>query len=255
MFSLENKTAIITGASRGIGLAIAEAYAKAGAQVVLASRKAEGIAQALNTLSEAGCENVYGRACHVGSEEQVSDLVAWTTKEVGLPDIAVANAGTNPYFGSMIDTPEPAWDKTFEVNLKGAFWLFRDIAKGLLPSRKPGSLICISSVAALDAAPLQGAYGMTKASLVSMTKTLAFELGPQNIRVNSIAPGLIETRLSQALISDPELLKHFEEKSALKRIGQPEEIAGAALYLASDAASFVTGQTIAVDGGFSSCGV
>lgn len=254
MIHLNGKTAIVTGASRGIGLAIAEAFSKAGAQVVIASRKADGIERALAELSEAGCENVQGRTCHVGSEEQVGDLVQWTTKEVGVPDIAVANAGTNPYFGPMLATPDTAWDKTFEVNLKGAFWLFRDVAKGLMNSDLPGSLVCISSVAALGAAPLQGTYGMTKASLISMTQTLAFELGPRKIRVNAIAPGLIDTKLSQALISNPAILKHFEEKSALKRIGTPHEIASAALYLASDAASYVTGQTLAVDGGFSSSG-
>jgi NAD(P)-dependent dehydrogenase (short-subunit alcohol dehydrogenase family) len=251
---LKDKTAIVTGASRGIGLAIAQAFAKAGAKVVIASRKPDGVEQAVAKLKEAGCDHVYGRTCHVGSEAQIAELVQWTTEEVGLPDVAVANAGTNPYFGPMLATPETAWDKTFEVNLKGAFWLFRDVSKGLMKADRPGSLLSISSVAALGAAPLQGTYGMTKASLVSMTQTLAFELGPRKIRVNAIAPGLIDTKLSQALVSNPAILQHFEEKSALKRIGEPEEIASAALYLASDAASFVTGQTIAVDGGFSSSG-
>jgi NAD(P)-dependent dehydrogenase (short-subunit alcohol dehydrogenase family) len=150
----------------------------------------------------------------------------------------------------MIDAPDWAWDKTFDVNLKGCFWPAREVARRLIAAKQGGSLINVSSVAGYLASPLQGIYATTKAALMSMTKTLAVELGSFDIRVNSIAPGLIETRLATAITSSQEASSIFTDRSAIKRVGQPDELAGIAVYLASDEASFTTGQTFVVDGGF-----
>ncbi len=180
----------------------------------------------------------------------MGELFAWMEREVGAPDVAVNNAATNPHFGPMLGVDWPAWDKTFEVNLKGYFEVARQTAKRLIEKNRAGSIINVASVAGLRAAPMQGVYGMTKAAVISMTQTLAVELGRAKIRVNAIAPGLVETRFASTLISNEETAKYMNERSALGRHAQPEEIAPLAVYLASDEASFVTGQTYVIDGGF-----
>jgi NAD(P)-dependent dehydrogenase (short-subunit alcohol dehydrogenase family) len=164
--------------------------------------------------------------------------------------VLVNCAGTNPYFGPMIGIDPGAYAKTFEVNLQGAVEATRAFAQHVIDRKGSGSVVSITSVAGLRAAPMQGVYGMTKAAMASMTQTLAFELGSSQIRVNAIAPGLIETKLAAAIISSPTLVEKVLDRTALGRVGRPEEIASAALFLASDAASYVTGQTLAVDGGF-----
>ena len=247
---LKGKKAIVTGGSRGIGEAIATAFAKEGAKVVIVSRKQESLDEVAEKINSQVPESVLARACHQGKIDQVEALCEWANATLGRVDILVNNAATNPYFGPMLDIPEVLFDKTFEVNLKGPFELTRRVTSMWREQQKPGSVINISSVAGTLAAPLQGVYGMTKAAMIAMTKTLAVELGPAGIRVNSIAPGLIDTKLSQAIVSSPDLVKIFNDHTALKRHGQPEEIAGLAVYLASDEASFVTGQTICADGGY-----
>ena len=164
-------------------------------------------------------------------------------------DVLVNNAATNPYFGPMIDIGESAFDKTFEVNVKGYFTAAREVIRHLQARRAPGSIVNIASVAGLRAAPFQGVYGMTKAAVISMTQTLAFEVGGQGIRVNAIAPGLIETRFAAAIVTNEELHRRVVERTPLGRHGQPAELVGAALYLASDASSYVNGHTLVVDGG------
>jgi NAD(P)-dependent dehydrogenase (short-subunit alcohol dehydrogenase family) len=168
--------------------------------------------------------------------------------------VLVNCAGTNPYFGPMIGIDPGAYQKTFDVNLLGAFEATRAFAEHVIARKGKGSVINIASIAGMRAAMLQGVYGMTKAAMISMTQTFAVELGPSGIRVNSIAPGLIETRLAAALTSNPEVVERYSTRTALGRIGQPEELAGAALFLASDAASYVTGQTLVVDGGLTISG-
>lgn len=243
--TLEGKVAIVTGASRGLGEAIARTYAAHGAKVVLAARKLEGLAAVAESIGE----SALAVAAHTGREDDCKRLVAEAIARFGKVDVLVNNAGTNPYFGPMIDIDEGAWDKTFEVNVKGYFWMSREVAKHLRSRDSGGSIIHMASVAGLVGAPLQAVYGMTKAAVLSMTKTQAMELAANQIRVNAIAPGYIDTRFASAVTKNEELTEVLMQRTPMRRYGQPDEVAGAALYLASDSASYLTGQAIVIDGG------
>jgi NAD(P)-dependent dehydrogenase (short-subunit alcohol dehydrogenase family) len=247
---LEGKLALISGGSRGIGAAIATAFAREGARVVISSRKLEGLEATAREVNDSYPDSAIPRACHLGHPDQIEELVSWMEGELGIPDILVNNAGTNPYFGPLLGVTPELWQKTFEVNLRGYFETTRQVAQRWQDGDRKGSIVNIASVAGLRAAPLQGVYGMTKAGVISMTMTLAVELGSVGIRVNAIAPGVIETRLSAMLVQNPDIIRVFTDHTALKRYGQPEEIAELAVYLGSDESSFVTGQTFCVDGGF-----
>jgi len=258
---LQDKVAIVTGASRGIGEAIARLFAQSGAKVVIASRKQEGLDAARARMIEAGVaeEAVVATACHAGKSDQIAALFDSTVARFGRLDVLVNNAAANPYFGPLVAADRPAWDKTFEVNLRGYYEMAqaavaRFLDQGPDASGSAGNIVNVASVVALTGAPLQGIYAMTKAGVVSMTKTLAVELGPSGIRVNAIAPGLVETKFASAIVHNDDLVKRITERTPLGRYAQPEEIAGAALYLASDAASFVTGHTLVVDGGMTISG-
>ena len=242
---------MITGGSRGIGEATARVFAKAGAKIVIASRKEEGIHAAAKRIVDSGVAegHVVPMVCHTGKPEMVQALFDGTIERFGQLDILVNNAATNPYFGPLVAADRRAWDKTFEVNAWGYFDVARAAIKYWIDQDRPGVVINIASVAGFMASPMQGIYAMTKAAVISMTKTMAAELGPSNIRVNAIAPGLIDTRLAAALVNNEDIVKPVIERTPLRRYGQPEEIAGAALFLASDAASFVTGHTLVADGG------
>ncbi len=248
LIHLEGKVAIVTGASRGIGEAIARAFAGAGARVVLAARKVEPL-QAVAESIEASGGQAIALPCHAGQIEQLRALVGGAVERFGKVDVLVNNAATNPYFGPMLGVDEGSYAKTFEVNLKGYFEAARLVANHLLERNAGGSIINVASVVGLGAAPLQGVYAMTKAAVISMTKTLAYELGGNNVRVNAIAPGLVKTRFASALVDNADIVARVVAHTPLGRYASPEEIAGAALYLASDAASFVTGHTLVVDGG------
>lgn len=245
--NLEGKVAIITGASRGIGLATAEAFLEAGAKVVMCSRKEDAIKSAAQSIASKG--EVEGVACHAGKPDEIKALVAHTIRRFSKVDVLVNNAGTNPYFGPMLGVEDGAWKKTFEINLEGYFVATREVANHLMERSASGSIVSVASVAGIVAAPLQGVYGMTKAAIISMTKTLAQELGHANIRVNAIAPGLVDTRLAAAIVGSDEVRGMVMSRTPLARVGRPEEIAAGALFLASDAASYVTGHTLVMDGG------
>src|SRR5580698_1459895 len=247
---LDGKVAVITGGSRGIGEAIARAFVAAGARVAIASRKLEGVeAVAASIAKEHGGDRVRAVAAHTGKEDECVRLIREAITMFGKVDVLVNNAGTNPYFGPMVSAEGAAWDKTFDVNLKGYFWCAREVARHLSGREAPGSIINVASVAGIVASPMQGIYSMTKAAVISMTKTLALELGPSRIRVNAIAPGFVDTRLASAILKNDDLLKSLVGRTPLGRYGEPDEIAGGALYLASDAASFLTGHTLVIDGG------
>lgn len=247
---LKEKVAIVSGGSRGIGACIARSFAREGAKVVITSRKQEALDETAASINEAYPGRVIPKACHIGHLDQIESFMKWVSEEVGQPTILVNNAATNPYFGPMLGISEGAWDKTFDVNLRGYFEMTRSVAQALLDSQTPGSIINVSSVAGIKAAPFQGVYGMTKAAILSMTKTLSLELGEAGIRVNAVAPGLVDTKLASAIVSSDEMTEMFTQRTALKRYAQPEELAEIFVYLASDEASYVTGQTFCVDGGF-----
>jgi NAD(P)-dependent dehydrogenase (short-subunit alcohol dehydrogenase family) len=242
---LEGKVAIVTGASRGIGEAIARSFAASGAKVVLAARKPEGLDKVAASLGR----EALAVATHTGKEDDCKRLVSEALKHFGKVDVLVNNAGANPYFGPLLDVDNGAWDKTFEVNLKGYFWMLREVARHLRAREAPGSIVNVASVTGLEAAPMQGVYGMTKAAVISMTKTFAFELASSKIRVNALAPGLVDTRFASAIVQNEGLVSEVVRKTPLGRYASPDEIAGGALYLASDAAGFVTGHTLIIDGG------
>lgn len=243
--TLDDKVAIVTGASRGIGEAIAREFAKAGAKVVVASRKIEGLAAVAESIGP----QAFAIAAHTGKQDDCARLVSEAVAKFGKVDILVNNAATNPHFGPLVDIDEGAWDKTFEVNAKGYFWMTREVVKHLRSREAPGSIINMASVAGIVASPLQGCYAMTKAAVISMTKTFAYELAANKIRVNAIAPGFVDTKFASAVLKNDTLLEEVMRITPMKRYGQPEEIAGAALYLASDSASYLTGQAIVIDGG------
>lgn len=245
---LKDKVIVITGASRGIGEAIARAAVAEGAKVVLASRKQADLDKVASELGSAAI----AVACHTGKAADVDAMMAKAVETFGRVDGVVNNAATNPYFGPLIDTPDAAIDKTIEVNVRGYLYVARAFVKHARSRTGGGSIVNIASVAGIRAAPMQGIYGATKAAVISMTQTLAFELGSSQIRVNAIAPGLVETKFASALIHNPMIRDQVVNRTPLGRHAQPVELAGAATYLLSDAASFTTGAVLVVDGGMTS---
>jgi NAD(P)-dependent dehydrogenase (short-subunit alcohol dehydrogenase family) len=249
MSKLRGQVAIVTGASRGIGKAIAETFAREGATAVICARKQDRVDEAaaeLNALQLSG--KIVPRACHVGRLEELERLVESVTRELGKIDILVNNAGTNIAQGPAIEMDDGQFDKMVEVNLKSAYRLTRLVAPGMC-NRGAGSIINIASIAGLKPQYHSLLYSMTKAALIMLTKSYALELGPSGVRVNAIAPGLIQTVLSEYYWKDETRAGDLMQAQPIRHLGQPAEIAGVALLLASGEASYLTGQTIVVDGG------
>ncbi|MCG8529087.1 MAG: glucose 1-dehydrogenase [Desulfovibrionales bacterium] len=245
MNNLEGKVALVTGASRGIGLAVAKKLAEQKAHCILVSRKSKGLEEAAAQIKKAG-GSVEIMVCHTGYPDRIQDMYENLAANHGQLDILVNNAATNPHFGEMLSADAGVWDKVMEVNLKGPFFM---IKHGVPLMKKGGSIVNVSSINALKPGFFQGIYSASKAALINMTQTLARELGPRGIRVNALLPGLTDTRFAQALISSEEICKAAVSQIPLGRYAQPEEMAGAVLYLVSDAASFTTGASLVCDGG------
>jgi NAD(P)-dependent dehydrogenase (short-subunit alcohol dehydrogenase family) len=249
LFDLTGKVAIVTGSSRGIGRAIAEGLAHHGAKVVISSRKqdaCEEVAKAINQTH--GEERAIAIAASISEKEALQSLVDETKQRLGKIDILVCNAASNPYYGPMAGITDEQFRKILDNNVVANHWLVQMAAPDML-ERGSGSIIIVSSVGGLTSSTVIGAYNISKAADLQLVRNLAAEFGPKGVRVNAIAPGLVRTDFARALWENPEILKRVTSVAALKRIGEPPELAGAAIFLASDASSFVTGQTLVVDGG------
>ncbi len=245
-FSMAGKNALVTGGTRGIGLAIAKGFLESGATVTIASRKQENVDSAVAELGNT--ENVLGVAAHVGKSEDRERMISAAEDRFGSVDVLVNNAGTNPFYGNIADAEEWAWDKTMDVNLKAPYMLSVGLGKKMM-ANGGGSIINIASVAGLKASTNQGIYSVTKCALIMLTKVLARDMGHSGVRANAILPGLIKTELSRALWENEDTLARTVKAASLGRIGQIEELIGAAVFLASDAGSYTSGAVIQVDGG------
>jgi NAD(P)-dependent dehydrogenase (short-subunit alcohol dehydrogenase family) len=249
LFDLSGRAAIVTGSSRGIGRAIAERLAEHGARVVISSRKAaacQEVADAINARPGEGRAVVI--PANISSKEDLQRLADETVAAFGKIDILVCNAATNPYFGPMGGISDEQFLKILTNNVVANNWLIGMVAPGMV-ERRDGSIIIVSSIGGLRGSPVIGAYNVSKAADFQLARNLAVEFGPSNVRVNCIAPGLIQTDFARALWENPEILKQAVAPTPMRRIGQPDEIAGAAVFLASQAGSYVTGQTVVADGG------
>jgi len=247
-FSLADRTALVTGSSRGIGRAIALLFATAGATVAVNARHAEACDDVVDEITKSGGSAIAVPG-HVGSAEGCEAIVDAVIARTGRLDVLVNNAGTNPQFGPLIDADEGAVNRIWEINVLGPIRLTRYAVHAWMRDHG-GSVINMASVAGIKPEAMTGAYNASKAALISVTRTLSRELGSSNIRVNAIAPGLVETRLAKVLVETPQIHDHIVGQTALGRHAEPDEIAGAALFLASDASTFVTGSVLTVDGGW-----
>ena len=249
LFNLKDKSILITGSSRGIGKSIAHQCALHGANVVISSRKLNACELAAQEINDSVGKNVaFPISANISDEDQLRELVLLTIEKLGKIDTLVCNAATNPFMGSMLDMPNDKFDKVMNNNIKSNQILCNLVLPEMI-ERKDGSIIIISSIAAIKGSPILGAYNISKAADVMIVKNIAAEFGHKNIRANSIAPGLIKTDFAKALWKNPDILKTVLSSTPMQRIGEPDEIAGVAVMLASDAGNYINGQTIVVDGG------
>ena len=246
-FRLDDRVAVVTGASRGIGRAIALGLARAGAHVALTARKQPDLDAVAHEVTALG-RRALPMAGHMARRPDIDRLFDTTLEEFGRLDILVNNAATNPVFGPLVEIEEGAWDKIMALNVKGYLFAAQRAAKQMLAVGK-GAIVNVSSTGGVRASPGLGAYSVSKAAVIMLTRVLARELAPFGVRVNAIAPALVETRFSEALWKTPEILESYLKSTPAGRTAQPEEMAGAVVYLCSDAASYVTGQTLILDGG------
>ncbi|QEY59189.1 SDR family oxidoreductase [Pseudomonas sp. C27(2019)] len=247
LFDLDGKIAFVSGASRGIGAAIAQLLAQQGAHVIVSSRRIESCEAVVEKITAAGGKAT-AMACHIGEMEQISAVFAQIREQFGRLDILVNNAAANPYFGNILDTDLGAFQKTVDVNIRGYFFMSVEAGK-LMREHGGGSIINVASVNGMTPALMQGIYSITKAAVISMTKAFAKDCASFGIRCNALLPGLTDTKFASALTSNEAILKHALQIIPLKRVADPSEMAGAVLYLASDASSYTTGTTLTVDGG------
>lgn len=247
MFDLAGKIAVVTGSSKGIGRAIVEALARAGAKVVVSSRKADACEEVVSALRKEGKEGI-AIACNVGRREDVQALIEKTRAHYGKIDVLVCNAAVNPYYGPLTGLTDEAFNKVMETNVRSNLWL-ANLVQPEMAARRDGVVIIVSSIGGLKGTDTLGVYAISKAADMQLARNLAVEWGPHNIRVNCIAPGLVRTDFAKALWENPKLLEATEKRTPLRRIGEPDDIAGAAVFLASRAGNWMTGQTIVIDGG------
>lgn len=247
-FSLRGKVAIVSGGSRGMGRSIAIGLAEAGADVAIAARKPEPLEEAAEAVRATG-RRAIAVPTNVRRSEDLENLVAEARRQLGRVDVLVNNAGTNPAFGPIQDTDERAWDATMNTNVKAMFLLSKLAREAMLEHGEGGSIINMSSSAGVQASEVTGVYSVSKAAAIMLTQVCAKQWGVDGIRVNCLAPGLVRTEFSRALWENEQILERATSRAALQRIGLPDEIAGAAVFLASPASSFVTGQTLVLDGG------
>ena len=247
MFNLEGKVAIVTGASKGIGEAMARGMAEFGAKVVVSSRKQAAVDAVAESFRADGLEAI-GIECHVGRQDQLEVLVNKTIEHYGRIDILINNAGTNPYFGPIANVTPEAYQKTMDINLNAAMYL-SNLVYPHMKKQGGGSVIHISSIEGKHATAMMSPYNISKAGLIMLANNQAIEWGPDNIRVNTICPGLVKTKLSAALTENEQMSKTILRNTPLKRMAMPDEMAGLAVFLASDASSFMTGSTLVNDGG------
>lgn len=251
LFDLTGKVALVTGSTKGIGRAIAEELARHGAKVVISSRKSDAcntVAAAINAEMPGGPGCAIALPANIGRKEELQALVDGTRSKLGPVDILICNAAVNPYFGSMSELPDAAFDKILDVNIKANHWLCQMVIPEMR-ARRSGVIIIVSSVGGIRGSAELGAYCISKAADVQLVRNLAVELGPDNIRVNAISPGLVRTDFARALWENPEILGRRTANDPLRRIGEPHEIAGAAVFLASAAGAFTTGHNLVIDGG------
>ncbi|XP_076449875.1 dehydrogenase/reductase SDR family member 4-like [Babylonia areolata] len=247
---LAGKVAIVTASTEGIGLAIARRLCQDGAKVMISSRKQKNVDGAVTQLRNESLD-VAGVVCHVANKEHRARLIEETVSKFGGIDILVSNAAANPYFGTLLDTPEAAWDKIFDTNVKATFFLCKDVVP-YLEKRGGGSIVLVSSRAGFVPETTIGAYSISKTALLGLTKALAPELASSNIRVNCLAPGLIKTKFSKALWESDSTLEEIHRGIPMHRAGVPEECAGVVSFMVSEDSSYMTGETIVVSGGLSS---
>jgi hypothetical protein len=249
LFDLTDKVALVTGSTKGIGEAIVHRLAEHGAKVVVSSRKADACEKVANDINtQRGKAVAIPVACNINYKEQIQNLVAQTRAKWGKIDILVCNAALNPYYGPQMDIPDEAFDKIMGANVRSNHWLCQLVLPEM-KERKDGSIVIVSSIGGLRGSPVIGAYCISKAADFQLARNIAVEYGPYNVRANCIAPGLIKTDFARALWENPDTLKRSTSGAPLRRIGEPDEIAGAAVFLASPAGSFMTGQSIVIDGG------
>jgi dehydrogenase/reductase SDR family member 4 len=247
MFDLTGQVAVVTGSTKGIGRAIAEEMARAGAKVVISSRKADACEEVAAAIVKEGHEAI-AIPCHIGRRADCEALIAKTREKWSKIDTLVCNAAINPYYGPMTGLADEVFSKVMETNVRSNLWL-ANLVRPEMAARRDGTIIIVSSIGGLKGTEILGIYAISKAADMQLARNLAVEWGPDNIRVNCIAPGLVRTDFARALWEDPVLRKGSEDRTALKRLGDPEDISGAAVFLASRSGRWITGQTIAIDGG------